>query len=780
MRQIRALALIALSGGAVAIGIWLLPASIHIVSWRHERPGLIALVAPIGRLWLSLAAVGIVLVASCATSRYRDVPLERVASALAPLLLIYSWALPFVPGMAAPFPILLILAGPIRWGVAALALGGSLWQFARQRGWCMGIAGQPASRHLFAVTFLVYVALGWHVTKATGPLGDEPHYLVLTHSLLVDHDIQIGNNFEDRDYRAFYPGPLKPHLATPGAHGEVYMIHSPGAPALLLPGYALAGYHGATITMALIAALAVLVQFRLAAEVAGQRAALLTWIAVAFTIPFAPFSWMIYPEMPAALVAALAALWLWIPVPTKATTWFLRGMALAVYPWLHIKFTPLMLCLAACLTIRLWPRVRLALALSIPMLISVLLWMSWFYAMYGSFSPFTPYGSPNLNSGMPFHVDDMARATLGLLFDRSFGVLLYSPVFVLAPAGWWRMVRHRRSRWYCVGLTVAVIVFVLSLTTTFMWWGGASAPGRFLVPAVPLVAAMVAASIGDLRHPAWRSLAGLALTMSVGSLLAMVLRPSMHLLFNGRGSTGRLVEALQGDGPLSLALPSFVGAEWWAELPRLGAWLTAAGLAVLAARLVSPYLSRRTAGVVFWVPVSALLTFVGVEGVLGSLVLADSARREAERVGRTRLLERYDPPRLAAFDPAAWRRLDSSDLLRRSAISIDTPWPADGESPADRGETQMLPAGSYEARVWFSGGAQRDGELLVVDRRTREPLARSRGMLDNPAGLSFSVDHARSNVTIFVRGARLASEVVRLDIEPRSIVPRSARAGAAP
>ena len=38
---------------------------------------------------------------------------------------------------------------------------------------------------------------------------------------------------------------------------------------------------------------------------------MLTVAAVALTVPFVPHAWLIYPEMPAALVVAWAARWLW-------------------------------------------------------------------------------------------------------------------------------------------------------------------------------------------------------------------------------------------------------------------------------------------------------------------------------------------------------------------------------------------------------------------------------------------------------------------------------------
>ena len=45
----------------------------------------------------------------------------------------------------------------------------------------------------------------WQASPSV-PEGDEPHYLIITQSLLKDHDLQIENNHRNGDYRAYYRG----------------------------------------------------------------------------------------------------------------------------------------------------------------------------------------------------------------------------------------------------------------------------------------------------------------------------------------------------------------------------------------------------------------------------------------------------------------------------------------------------------------------------------------------------------------------------------------------
>ena len=69
--------------------------------------------------------------------------------------------------------------------------------------------------------------------------GDEPHYLLITHSLLKDGDFDLKNNYAGQDYKGYMdaPGGITPHTA-PGTQGRL-SFHSPGISLLLFPFYSL-------------------------------------------------------------------------------------------------------------------------------------------------------------------------------------------------------------------------------------------------------------------------------------------------------------------------------------------------------------------------------------------------------------------------------------------------------------------------------------------------------------------------------------------------------------
>ena len=253
-----------------------------------------------------------------------------------------------------------------------------------------------------------------------GPDADEPHYLVITQSLLRDHDLAIENNHARGDYREYFGGELRPDFLRRGLNEVIYSIHAPGLPALLVPAYAVAGYRGAVVMLCLFGALTALAIFDLAALLAGPATAWLAWAAICLTVPFVPHSWLIFPEMPGALLVAWAALWLYAPLPARSRTWIWRGAALALLPWLHTKFVILLAAAAAALLVRLWRTPRAAAALAAPIIVSVALWIGSFYLLYGVFDPQIPYGDfPKLY----VLAANIPRGVLGLLFDQKFGLL---------------------------------------------------------------------------------------------------------------------------------------------------------------------------------------------------------------------------------------------------------------------------------------------------------------------------------------------------------------------
>jgi hypothetical protein len=733
---VRVPASLALAAVAVASAFYLLPSSIAIVSWTADGPSRIAVLAPLSRLWLALAVSAVVFTALGLSIRHSG-GRDRLGRASLRLSLALVWVVPFLPWLPDRAPFLLILAGPLRWAVLAFAAGGagaamlSDVTWAALKGCATRWSGARAFRAAaFAVSLVVYLGLGLRFHAAAGFSGDEPHYLVIAHSLLVDRDLDIANNHERRDYRAFFGGELRPDYLQRGQGGEIYSIHAPGLPAILLPAYAVAGPTGAVVVMGVLAALAALAIFDLAVLAGGAAAGAVTWAAMCLTVPFIPHAWLIYPEAIGAFVVAWSALWIWRGGDGTRRL-LVHGALLALLPWVHTKFVVLTVLLAAWQCARLLPRIKALAVFLAPIALSIGAWLFFFYRLYGTFDPQAPYGaSAALNA-----VRNIPHGVLGLVFDQKFGVLAYSPVYLLGAIGFVLMVREARLRGFAIGSSVVFAGFLFATTRFYMWWGGSSAPARFLLPVLPLLAPAIALAVTRLNGVAGRAAVAASFVVGIGVAAICMASPRGELLFSDPHGTSRLLQTLQGSAPLDTSLATFTEEDWHAPLGVLALWLmgfgAAAGLTLSAVRVG---LART--------PFAAAATMMLVFGLAASgLVFGNGADQEAiVNRGRLSLIRAFDPSRFRAVDVSARRRLPEAELADRLALTLS--------ALPERGD--VLPEGEYEART-PQGTAMRFA-------------------LPVPAPVSFILaDTALAHAAVTIRSARFAAGAERSGAEISSI-----------
>src|SRR6266568_529603 len=105
---------------------------------------------------------------------------------------------------------------------------------------------------LFFVTSYVYVQL-----FANPPTGDEPHFLIISQTLLKYHSLNVMLDYQHGDYRAFYPINIGPHVSR-NVNGQLLPLHSIGAPILWLIPYFFLGRLGAVLFISVVSFLTIL------------------------------------------------------------------------------------------------------------------------------------------------------------------------------------------------------------------------------------------------------------------------------------------------------------------------------------------------------------------------------------------------------------------------------------------------------------------------------------------------------------------------------------------
>jgi hypothetical protein len=787
--------------GAAAIAAWLAPASMQIVAWPARSVGRIGLFAPAADLkWAIVAALA---AASAVWWIGPSHARARRAAVLAPLNALWLWVIPFVPWIPDRLPLLVIFGGPIRWLIAAVAIGVCAVR-ALRRGSSRATRFLPGRRVAFAVALLLYLYAGHRSLAMVGLGGDEPHYLVITQSLLLDHDLQIENNHQRGDYREYFPGALRPDYLARGTNGAIYSIHAPGLAVLVAPGFQLAGAWGAMVTVCLFGAFAALAVFDLAALIGGTAAAWATWAAVSLTVPFVPHAWSIFPEMPAAAVAAWALLWIARDEQASWPAWCWRGVCLAILPWLHTKFTVLLavltlgliwrICMSRPAAEGLKSRRDLNLAaLAVPIALSSIGWLVFFRIIYGTFDPQSPYGTYTAQFVM---LTNIPRGLAGSLFDQKFGLLIYAPVYAASIVGAAWLIRE--TRWRIVGVVSVglAVVYLLSSVRLYMWWGGSSAPARFLVPVGPLLAPSLAIVFARLRGGLAAAHLWFALGVSLFIAALSIVDMAPPLLFSSPHGVARLAEWLQSGGPLTAALPTFTEEDWRTPLVKLAVWACAIGGGVVCASVVASRRRRSTEPTEGASHERSLFMPLVVEGVVtvviasaASVTYSTDARAETVQRGRMALLTRFDPDAIRGLDYRDGRltKLTPERWIDAGHLEFDIRADADPDPLGRLTDGLSLPPGSYEIGVTFASGGPHAGDLLAA-AGGGQVIARADGPLGSrvllPARVPVPVPHLWVQLTdpASTRDARrvdlIASAIVpqheRPDVEVRSVesVPR--------
>ncbi len=473
-----------------------------------------------------------------------------------------------IPWLPVPMaPLLLIWTGPMAWAPVILALALAVGLAPIRRVFSLFNLFDPDDAAVAALVLAGALAGGaaWAADPRT-PGGDEPHYLVITQSLLYDRDLNIDNQHARREYSSFYGGNINPDLRKRGINGEAYSIHAPGVSVLVAPMFQFFSYTGARVMIILLTAIGAMLIWRIAWRATDSaEAAWFAWAAVVMTPTFAVHSFMVFPDGP-GLLAVAAGVLLLVQLARGDTPGLLpvtlTGIALAALPWLHTRFALLAGGLGLVIALRMAVidapakvrASRVAALLAVP-LVSAVLWFYFFKVLYGTFDPRAPY---------PPEAQELrwiVPAILGLFFDGQFGAAAYAPAVALVFAGW-MMSPMKASRRLAIELGVIVLVYLAAITTIRMWQAGRPAPpARFLMALLPLFAVPLAIAWTRASQATRALYAGLAGCGAVVTAVVLSADRAGLALLNDRTGQPLWLEWLSPAANLSRVWPSF----YWQE-----------------------------------------------------------------------------------------------------------------------------------------------------------------------------------------------------------------------
>jgi hypothetical protein len=739
---------------AAALAVWLSTATLGFTGADGVRLAILPLTLPV--LLLALGAATAV------------VALRRVGASLLPLFLLAFLLLPWLP--ASPPSAFLLWVWPLS---LFLWLGVLILMVVSipHRPTAFEAVTRAPRATAGAIAAVIFGLSAWGAAPMI-PGGDEPHYLIITQSLLLDHSLTIEGVHRRGDYHAYYGGELQPHVQTRGKDGRIYSVHAPGLPALVAPAFVLGGHRGVVLFLVLLAGLGSALAWHCAwLAVRRTDAAWFGWAAVTLPATAIFQSFTVYPDGLGGLLA-LTGLWALLRADEETRNqsealrpWTLHGAALALLPWLHTRFAILAAALGSLILLRLGstknPAGKAVAFLAIPT-ISAVLWVGFFVALYGRPDPSSPYGPGGDTGSFAFVPGGLG----GLLFDQRFGLVTYAPVMIVAFLGLAAMFCRPGFRRIALELLFVVTPYLLTVTHFAMWWGGFSPPARFFAPVLPLFAVPAAFAWTRATHRATRVAASISLVLTAFASVIVVFVYRGRLAFNTRDVPSLWLEWLGRLADLTTAAPGWARDTDWPLFRAIAIWIVAGAAGVFLLRLLERRLQRDRA-----LPTLAV-AIVGIGVMIASTAVwaVQGTNGRTTSPSQLQLLEAASGHRHAvALQLNSWTRLALSDLpgsLRIELSRTVTPRRA-GRETAPLFALPSIPAGRY--RITALADDPRGWLMVGIAREPRDPFAlQTVPITAGPIDLRLPV----SVRSLVIRGDEDAWRTVRgLVVEPLELTP---------
>ncbi len=374
-------------------------------------------------------------------------------------------------------------------------------------------------RLLTGVLFLIFCIVSLLVTSPRmPPTGDEPHYLIAAHSLSVDGDLSLRENYNNQDYRLFYSGQITKRTTFNPDRSKELPAFSPGLSFFLTPFYWLAFHWFPSnlvpflrCLMCALTAAAIYQVMVFFNELSGSDKGIIPVIPVfALASPVITYCSLFYPEMIAFLLVVIALRQIHLSENNPLRCAIVLAIISTALIWIHPKY------LALSVLVMMIGFRKLGIAarnkehsLTATRILHILLSFAglftffWFlHSEYGSWSPNRIYGGVQKDTSLLAllskegidRVWTMIRMIPAYFVDQRFGIIVYAPTYIaFFPAVIWSTQKE--------GTKLSPLLILFLAHFLLLSWGaqmgGFAPPSRHFVVMVPFLIVPILLTYSD-------------------------------------------------------------------------------------------------------------------------------------------------------------------------------------------------------------------------------------------------------------------------------------------
>lgn len=328
--------------------------------------------------------------------------------------------------------------------------------------------------------------------------GDEPHYIMMTDSLIKDGDFNLKNDYEQSRALAYYPVPgLFPHIAVIVDYMQSdkwYSMHTIGLPILLAIPYKLFGLVGARLMILVLQLLSVVLFLKILERYLHDKYRVVIGMVILYCCTF---FWQnmggIFPDLVfVSIVGAAILLFARKDIVSNIGFVLLLCVGVLVHSKVLVLVGPIyiahQLLLLTSTGLSAWLK-RYSTYVLVTVLFAIM-YSSFLYVSYGVYLPSQLYGS----KGQLFAGNILSNSA-AVLLDRTKGLVVYFPVILIAGPYLYIAIRRLKdylllfakqlripqTAYLSVGLSIGLLALLITQLGFDDWSGSFSPNGRYML-----------------------------------------------------------------------------------------------------------------------------------------------------------------------------------------------------------------------------------------------------------------------------------------------------------